>query len=169
MFRAALLMFALSGCNLLAVDVEIPEACVTFLDQEVPGMPPGQAYTKTFVADEFKLPDGFVKLDAVVTEARATLTLTGGASDFTFLEGVTLEVSDSTGVLPPTMLIACEAGACMSYSATTEIHAQIPENLTDYARGEAPRFTVTMTGNLPSHAWHTDVEVCISGRASVKI
>jgi hypothetical protein len=169
MFRAALLMFALSGCNLLAVDIEIPEACVTFLDQEVPGVLPGQAYTKTFVAEEFKLPDGFVQLDAVVTEARATLTLTRGASDFTFLDGVTLEVSDSAGALPPTMLIACEAGACMSSSATTEIHAQIPENLTDYARGEAPRFTVTMTGNLPSHAWYTDVEVCISGRASVKI
>jgi len=169
MHRAALLVFALSGCTLLQVDAEIPEACVTFLDQEVPGVPAGQSYTKTFVADEFELPDGFIKLDAVITEARATLMLTGGATDFTFLDRVTLEVKDSAGALPPTMVVACEAGACMSSSAMTEIRAQTPENLIDYARGGAPRFTVTMSGNLPTHAWYTDVEVCISGRASVKI
>jgi hypothetical protein len=169
MLRATLLALCLSGCTLLDAGIDIPEACVTFQNEEVPGMPGGTAFTKTFVADNLKIVDGFVKIDAVITDARARLTLRGGASDFTFLDGVSVTVKDSTGALPPATIVACDDGACMSQSQVTEIVAQVPENLIDYAKGGAPQFTVTLSGNLPTEAWRTDVEVCISGRASVKV
>jgi hypothetical protein len=169
MRSAALLVLCLSGCTLLDAEIEIPQACMTFLDQEVPGMPGGHSFTKTFIADDLKVVDGFVKVDGVITDARARLTLRSGPSDFTFLDGVTVTVTDSTGTLPAAMLVSCLDGACMSMSQVTEIVAQVPENLLDYARGGAPRFTVTLTGNLPTDTWHTDIQVCLSGRASVKI
>ncbi len=169
MRRAALLALCLSGCTLLDAGIDIPEACVTFHDQEVPGTPGATSWTRTFAADDLKIADGFVKVDAVITDARARLTLVSGAADFTFLEGVNVTVKDSTGALPPATIAACENGACMSLSRVTEIVATVPENLIDYARDGAPRFTVTLTGNLPADPWHTDVEVCISGRASITI
>ncbi|HKA88661.1 MAG TPA: hypothetical protein VKH36_06235 [Acidimicrobiia bacterium] len=169
MHRAALIALCLSGCTLLDAGIDIPEACVTFHDEEVPGMPGGTSWTKTFVSDDLKIVDGFVKVDAVITDARARLTLRSGAPDFTFLDDVTVTVKDSTGALPPATIVACEHGACMSMSQVTEIVATVPDNVVDYARHGAPRFTVTLAGNLPAQAWRTDVEVCISGRASVKI
>src|SRR5262249_57563072 len=101
MHRAALIALCLSGCTLLDAGIDIPEACVTFHDEEVPGMPGGTSWTKTFVSDDLKIVDGFVKVDAVITDARARLTLRSGAPDFTFLDDVTVPVKDSTGALPP--------------------------------------------------------------------
>jgi hypothetical protein len=169
MRSAALLVLCLSGCTILDAEIEIPQACMTFHDQEVPGMADGHTFTKTFVADDLQVVDGFIKVDGVITDARARLTLRSGPSDFTFLDGVTVTVNDSTGTLPPVMLVACLEGACMSMSGVTEIVAQVPENLLDYARGGAPRFTVTLTGNLPAQTWSTDIEVCVAGHASIKI
>ncbi len=166
---AILLLVGMSGCSLLQVDADLPETCVTFLDQEVPGVHPGETFVKTFVADEFKLPDGFIKLDAVITEARAVLHLTGGPETFAFLDGITVEVADSNGVLDPMMLIACQGGDCRSDTNITEIRVQTPENIIDYARNAAPVFTITMVGNLPATAWRTDVQVCLTGHASIKI
>jgi hypothetical protein len=169
MVRAALLAVCLSGCTLLDVGIDVPEACVTFPNEEVPGMPDGMTWTKSFVADDLKIVDGFVSVDAVITDARARLTLRGGADDFSFLDGVTVTVKDSQGTLPAAKLVDCAAGACASATQTTEVVADVPENLIEYAKHGSPEFVVTLTGALPAQAWRTDVKVCISGHASIKV
>jgi hypothetical protein len=159
-------LLALAGCPLFSVEGEIPEMCMTFANREVEGVF-GPTLTKTFTYDEPDVFKGFADIDATLTSARARLHAVSGVDSFAFLEGV--EVKIQSGGLEPLTIVACAEGACASQTAETEMAADVPESTADYFMTGPIHVTVTLSGELPSSTWFTDVEVCVSGTASASL
>jgi hypothetical protein len=166
---APLLLIGLTGCPLLSVEAEIPEACLTYTDVEVVGVPAGVPFTYTKTLEEIPLADGFVSLDAVVTDARASLRAKSGIANFAFVDGLVVTIASADPSLPPFDLVACQGGSCASATGTTTIAAQTPENLIDYMTAGPAAVTITLTGTLPTEAWTTDIEICLGGKARLTL
>jgi hypothetical protein len=164
---APLALALLAGCPLVSLEAEIPDACLTYKNVEIPAVPPGIAFTHTKELAEFPLTDGFLSVDAVVTRARAKLIATSGVSNFQFVDG--LVVTIDSGEMQPFDLIACEDGSCASSSKETIIAANTPVNLIDYMSSGPAAVTVQLTGDLPQVPWTADIEICLSGTARLSV
>jgi hypothetical protein len=166
---APLFLVALTGCPLVSVEAEIPDACLTYTAVRVPGLPPGLQFSYTKTLDELPLAEGFISLDAVITDARATLRATSGVESFDFVDGLVVTISSADGSLPPFDLVACQHGNCASPTKTTTLATETPENLIDYMQAGPANVTITLTGDLPLNEWTTDVEICLSAKMRLTV
>ena len=154
-----------AGCDFFSVDTQIEGACVAFDNKVVDGAK-GTTLEKTFTYDDLKVLDGFISLNADVTQLDVTLTAVDGVSDLSFLDSV--RVTLQSGTLPALDVIQCTDGACASDTMTAEVSETAPVNLTDYALTGKVMVRVSLGGpSLPKTPWTADVKLCLSGSAHI--
>jgi hypothetical protein len=167
----ALFVLPLAGCPLLTVSTELPEVCVTLHDRIVGGQPAGGVVRDGALIDPLQALPGFFSVAGEITSARATLRARGDVADLGFLETVRVSVR---GVqpgreLPPLTLVRCLDFGCASQGASTDLHPSVPAELTPYLAAGQLQVDVTLGGPLPEHDWAVDIEVCISGQATLAL
>jgi len=164
---APVALVVLAGCPLISVEAEIPDACLTYAEVEIGGVPHGVAFTFTKTLDEVPLIDGFVSFDAAITEARATLRARSGVSDLHFVDGLVVTIDN--GERAPFVLVACEHGSCASPTRESAIAIDTPADLIDYLTTGPAEIKIEMTGALPTETWVADIEICLSGSARLTV
>jgi len=161
------LCLLVGGCDLFSVATNLEDACMSFADRKVDGVPVGGTLTKSFVYSNLSIADSFISIDAVVKSLSIGLKVTQGPADLSFLQSIHLSVSTDT--LPAVELISCDNGECASSSAEASLEVAAPPNIMDYVLAGQLRVQITVSGDLPPDDWYADVQVCLSGSAKVKI
>jgi hypothetical protein len=156
----------LGGCDLFTAEANLDNVCMQLDDRIVDGAPGGKI-VRTVSYDDLSIFDGFISLDAKVTDLRVALKATQGVSNLSFLDSV--HVTITSGTLPPLELLACDGGACASSTKETTVAIDAPDNLIDYALNGTMKIALSVSGPLPTSDWMANVQVCLSGTAQLKI
>jgi hypothetical protein len=165
-----------TGCSLVSAEANIPDACITRSGLTMQGLPvalPTATVNQSFTHDAFGdlkdlLGSNDQHLKAQVRFITATFHMESGATDLSFLQAASLQVSsmDSSAGLAPIDVIDCHSGMCPFQSPTVEIQATGNADLVEYVRAGALRFDLGLTGTLPTNDWAVGLEVCVSGKAT---
>jgi hypothetical protein len=168
---ATLAPLLLAGCPLLSAAVEIPEVCVTYHDRTITGRSPGTAFRHSLLFDATASLSPFLQLGGEITSARATLRAHHEVVGLAFLEGirVSLRGVEPGAARPPITLVRCADYACATANHTTSLASDVQEDIMGYLGTGEVQLDVTLTGPLPEHDWTVDVEVCLSGHATVAL
>jgi hypothetical protein len=161
----------LTGCELFAVETEIPELCVGFNDRLMPGAKGGSEFERTVLADPLKTFGAYVALDAEITEARATLRAKTGVTSLAFIDSLSVSITPTTYVpgVGKLSLVSCEDYACASDTMESTVAETPPQGIMDVIESGQVELEVRMTGDLPEEDWVVDIEVCVSGKARAAI
>jgi hypothetical protein len=164
----SLVMLA-GGCPLFAVDVEVPDVCMTQKDVEVPGVPIDVAggIDEVFTFDDLSAFDVLEGLDADAYFHGATVRATHGVDTLTFVESASLEVASNNpeSTLPTRRIYACDDD-CPAEGDALVIPALDDIGALDYIRSGSLSIALQASGSMPTTAWKLDVEVCVGARAS---
>ena len=168
---AALSIGLLSGCPVLSAEAEIGEMCVTFKDRTIKGTAAGQPFRHSVIAEPFEVFPALLQFDMEISHARATLILKQGAEDFSFLESISVYARgvEAGNELPPVALVNCPDYLCASDGGETSFDTDVPGTLGDYVAAGAMQLDITLRGPLPETDFTVDIEVCVSGLASVAL
>ncbi len=173
MRRSALVaaLATLSGCPLFSMEAQIPEMCVTFNDRAILGVPDGEDYRESLIADPLTSFGAFFELSGEVRSATARIKARSGASDLMFLETVRVSMRgiEPGAEMPPAALVNCDGFTCASPSDVAELTTRVPGDVMEYVRRGRVQIDVTLSGPLPKSAWNADIEVCLSGEASLEL
>lgn len=157
----------LTGCELFAIETEIPELCVGFNNRLMPGARGGNEFERTVLADPLKTFGAYVALDAEITLARATLRAKSGVSSLAFIDSLSVKLKP-TSVVPGVStlsLVSCEDYECASDTMESTVANTPPTGIMDVIESGQVELEVRMTGDLPAEDWVVDIEVCVSGKA----
>ena len=157
-------VFALAGCPLLDVEVEVGETCLHHQDVHVDGLAAGTSTHQSFVFDDLSPIHDLMDLDANLRLVRADLHATSGIADFGFVEGAHLAVAsgDPDSTLPTLTVLDC-TGDCLADGTTLVVPAAVQTDVVDYVRGDSVVVDVQLDGQVPADDWTMDVDVCMSG------
>lgn len=160
-------LLPLSGCELFAIETDIPELCVGFNDRLIPGVKGGEDFERSVLADPLKTFGAYVELDADITAANATLRAKSGVSSLAFLDSLSVTIKSTAfgGQLVPLSLVRCADYACASDTLESTISQTPPDGIMDVIQDGQVELEVKMTGDLPEQDWVVDIEVCVSGKA----
>ena len=166
-----LALLPLAGCPLFSVGAKVQEMCVTLQDRTIKGVPAGEPFRDSSLIDPLESFGAFFELNGTITSAHATLRVRQGATDLKFLESVRVSIRgvEPGSEMPPASLVRCTDFSCASESDTAELETDVPEDVVDYVRAGMVQLDLTMTGALPRTDWKVDLEVCLSGEASVEL
>lgn len=170
---AAAAVAMLSGCPFATVEAELGEMCVTFKDRTISGTPAGESYRHSVIAKPFEVFPKLLEVGMDIESARVSLTVKDGAADLSFLENIQVWVRgvEQGNELPPVSLIDCGDFTCASAQSEpqTSFATDVPGSLGDYLAAGAVQLDITLRGPLPEHDFTVDVEVCVSGGASLAL
>jgi hypothetical protein len=168
---AACALLPLSGCELFAVETDVPEMCINFKDRLLAGVHGGSEFERKVVADPLDSFSAYVALDAEITEARATLRAKSGVTSLAFLDtlSVTIRSVEFGGYTAPLSLVSCAEYSCASDSLEATLVSVPPDGIMDMVTQGQVELEVRMTGDLPDDDWVVDIEVCVSGKARAAI
>ncbi len=173
----------LGACNfnVLVVEVESSEVCVTGLSAEIPADAEGSV-SVTLSRDEAQpdaegpafeidVPDGWEVTE--VTLLGVGIRAKDGIDNLHFLRSLHLEMSGSHPEmeLPTLKLIDIEIDELpynTSDRTTTFLEATAPFNLVDYLDADELEFGLSMTGDMPTTDWEIGMEVCFTFTAEYR-
>ncbi len=161
-----------SGCgDLLYVEGDVPEACITEANAGFQGFPVPGTYT---VNRDFNYDVG--SLDALTNEdveAQAkllslTLTANQGLTDMGFIQHVkAVANAPADANLPPLTLIDYTKPASGQAGQTISFAADQTDVLPYFADGKL-QLSVEITGSIPQNDWSVDAKGCLSVKGKVK-
>lgn len=169
----ALATFSVGCSNLLFVEGDVPEACITEENADFPGAPVQGSFT---VSRDFEYDIGAIDVltdddngvDANVRLLALTLTANQGTTDLGFIEhlkGTAFAPAGST--LPPLTLIDYTKPA--GSAATRSIAFKSDQtDVVPYFEDGKLHLAVEITGNVPQSDWSVDAQGCLAVKGKVK-
>ncbi len=156
------------GCPLLDVQVETKEVCLHYADLEVPAADGSGVAHVPFVFEDFGSLQGIAQLDGQVAFERVDVTAKSGVTDFAFLTAakVTVAGGEPDSTLPVQTVVDCSGDGCEHDGAVLSVPASTPVDAFAYVRSGSVAITLDVSGQLPTHTWTVDVDVCMSGSVS---
>ena len=159
------------GCGeVFFAELELPEICVTYADQ--PMIPAPILHHGTVQRSEtYELGDQLPDLVGGAADLEAKVlgvTLGVKEGDFGFLDEGTIQLDPPEGSsLPPLQLASYVKDPSQPAPRTLEL-APPANDVVPYLREGAFRFTITLTGTVPTQSWKMDTRVCAYARSKVR-
>ena len=159
-----------TGCPLLDVSASVPEACLTYKDIQVDGVPAenANAIHSVFTFDDLGGLKDLEKYDADLHFTRGTITATHGVGNLAFISSAKVDIAsgDPDSTLPTRTFYECAAGDCPAAGKSMELDVADQNNAVAYIDSGSLVVALDATGNMPTEAWTLDAELCVSGSAS---
>ena len=161
-----------TGCaDLLYVEGDVPEACITESDAGFDGFPIPGTYT---VNRDFNYEIGALDVltdDSVDAQAKLlslTLTANSGLADMGFFEHLKGTAAAPEGSdLPPLVLIDYTKPASGNAGETISFESD-QTNVIPYLGDGTLRLSVEITGSIPQNDWSVDARGCLAVKGKVK-
>lgn len=158
------------GCPLLDVTAQVPEACLTYKDIQVEGVPTEDAtgIHSVFTFDDLGAFGDLEQFDADLHFTRSTITATYGVGNLAFIASAKLDVAsgDPDSTLPTRTFYECAAGDCPAKGKSMELPVADRDNAIAYISTGSLVVSLDATGNMPTEGWTMDAELCVEGSAS---
>ena len=159
-----------TGCPLLEISAEVPEACLTYKDVQIEGAPAeaATAIHTSFTFDDLGGLKDLEQYDADLRFTRGMITATHGVGDLAFIASAKLDIAsgDPDSTLPTRTFYECAAGDCPAAGKSMELDVADQNNAVAYIDSGSLVVALDATGNMPTEAWTLDAELCVSGSAS---
>lgn len=159
-----------TGCPLLDVTAEVPEACLTYKDIQIEGVAAEAAHAvhTVFTFDDLA---GFAELeqyDAALHFTRGTITATHGVGNLAFIASAKLDIAsgDPDSTLPTRTFYDCALGDCPAAGKSMDLQVSDRDDAIAYITSGSLVVALDATGNMPTEAWTMDAELCVEGSAS---
>jgi hypothetical protein len=154
-----------TGCPLIEISADVPEVCMTYADLEVPAADGTGHMSQSFVFDDLDGIRDLTDLDAQVQFTSVKLRAKSGVSDLAFLDAarVTVASGDPASSLPALTLVDCQ-GDCPTIGDEVEMPADLQADAIAYVQSGSLLVDIDVAGQLPTHTWKVDVDVCFKGK-----
>lgn len=177
LFLPAVLLASLGACNfnVLVVEVESEEVCVTGLTAELPADANGNV-TVTLSRDgaqqeesggafDIDIPEGWKVTE--ITLLGVGLAAKSGIDNLHFIDTLHLDMTSIDPELDlPTVNLLDVDMTDLPYNTnsgnTTFVHAASSFNLVEYMAAEELEFGLSMTGEMPSNDWSIGMDICFT-------
>lgn len=165
-----LTFLAFSGCEqLLFVEVEIPNLCQELVNQSFDAMPQAGDFTvdREFdypISMDLDLGEGFVG----AAQLKRLLLMPGPDTqklDFIRYAHVELRGAEASG-LPPVNLLDFDQNTNTRKDGSIELTGDAV-NIMPYVQSGSLKLKASLSGQLPTQAWSTHIQTCISAKAHV--
>ena len=157
----------LPACPLLDIETQVADTCATYHDVAVPAVTDVQPMiSQDFTIDQLQSITQLANLDGTLTFTHAEARITGGISDFSFVQSASLTIAsgDPSSTLPSIVVFACSD--CGTPTPTLDVATNAQIDAKAYVSSGSLAVTVDLAGQAPSVAWTMDVDVCMSGDVS---
>jgi hypothetical protein len=168
-FGLALVVFS-TGCPLVEVEAEVPEACMVQHDIQVEGVSPDMAnhISSTFTFDDLSGFDKLKDYDPSMHFTSATITATNGVADLAFISDAKVDVAsgDPDSSLPTKTFYQCVGGDCPTDGKAMDIPVTATDDIAAYINTGSLAIALDADGHMPTQAWTMDATLCVDGSAS---
>ena len=159
-----------TGCPLLDVSASVPEACLTYKDIQIDGVPAENAAAihSVFTFDDLGGLKDLEKYDADLHFTRGTITGTHGVGNLAFISSAKVDIAsgDPDSTLPTRTFYDCALGNCPAEGKSMDLPVSDQDNAIAYINTGSLVVALDATGNMPTEGWTMDVELCVEGSAS---
>jgi hypothetical protein len=168
-FGLALVVLS-TGCPLVEVTAEIPEACLIQHDIQVEGVPTDMAnhISSSFTFEDLGGFDQLKQFDPQMHFTRATITATSGVDDLAFISDAKVDVASASpdSTLPMKTFYQCSGGDCPVEGKAMDIPVLATDDISAYIDTGSLAIALDASGHMPTDAWTMDATICVEGSGS---
>lgn len=169
--------FLQSGVRIEALEIQGVEVRALLEEAERLGLPPPESLLPEGGVQQSFVRDGLDAVPQTFDDFGATGAIklllvdvfaTSGLESFGRIERVAVRVATVSGALEPFVLAECDRSlGCDTSGAQVSLQGDAARDLMPYLREGELEFTLELDGLPPVDAWEFDVDVCMSGQASL--
>ncbi len=163
----AVTLFALSGCPLVDLALDVDRMCQTDeVSEEIAAGVAGELTTTMMIDEASWLQDLTERYDAGARLVDVTIVPGAAFPDLSAVDAASVTIASAADPELPVLRIASCQGDCAS-SGTLVIAGDLEAALIDYIRAGAIELVVTVTGELPPGPIDFTVDACFAADAQI--